>query len=173
MEKKLTSKKVYDGNLLKVYEDEVLCFNGNKSRREYIKHPGGVCILGFVDNKAIIEKQYRYAYDEVLYELPAGKLELGEDPKEAGLREFEEETGYKADNLISLGCMYPSCGYSDEIIHLYYAKNIKKTHTHLDEDEQIDIEFMPLETLLEKIDNNEIRDAKTICLVDRYLRMKK
>jgi len=173
MEKKLSSKKVFDGKLLKVYQDDVLCFNGNKSIREYIKHPGGVCILGFVDGKAIIEKQFRYAYDEVLYELPAGKLEIGEDPKEAGLREFEEETGYKAKDLISLGCMYPSCGYSNEIIYLYYAKDIERTHTHLDEEEQIDVEFMPLETLIAKIDSNEIKDAKTICLIDRFLRMEK
>ena len=170
MEKTLKSELVFNGKVVKVYNDDVLCENGNVSKREIIKHNGGVCVLGIVDNKIILEKQYRYAYNEEIYELPAGKLEINENPYDAGLREFEEETGYKAKRLIDLGCMYPTCGYSNEIIYLYLADDITKTSRHLDEDEVIDIIMVNIEQVLQMIDENKIKDAKTICLIHKYLR---
>lgn len=170
MEKTLKSNLMFDGKVVKVYKDDVLCENGNTSVREIIRHNGGVCILGIVDDKVILEKQYRYAYNEEIYELPAGKLEINENPYDAGLREFEEETGYKAESLIDLGCMYPTCGYSSEIIYLYLANNISKSKRHLDEDEVIDIMMVSIDEVLKMIDENKIKDAKTICLIHKYLR---
>lgn len=167
-EKQIESKLVYDGKVIKLYLDKVKTPNGNEALREIVKHNGGVCLLALVDNKVILEKQYRYAYDKVLYELPAGKLEANEDSYEAGIRELEEETGYKAASLISYGCMYPTCGYSNEIIYLYKAEGLTKTKRHLDQDENIDLEYVDLETVKKMILNNEIVDAKSICLLSKY-----
>lgn len=168
-EKQIKSELVYNGKVVKLFVDEVKCPNNNISKREIVKHNGGVCILAIIENKVILEKQYRYAYDEILYELPAGKLEENEDSYEAGLRELEEETGYKAEKLISYGQMYPTCGYSNEIIYLYVAEDICKTNRHLDEDEFIDVEFVELEKVVEMINKGVIKDAKTICLISKYL----
>lgn len=167
-EKTVQSKLIYDGKVINVYEDVVKCPNGNIVKREIVKHHGGVCILAVIDEKIVLEKQYRYAYDEVLYELPAGKLEKGEDPKEAGIRELEEETGYKADDLISYGYMYPTCGYSNEIIYLYKATGLSKTKRHLDEDEFIDVVYIEKEKVKEMLLTNQIVDAKSVCLLSKY-----
>ena len=168
-EKTLKSNMVFDGKVIKVYNDEVKCPSGNISTREIIKHNGGVCILAIVDNKVIMERQYRYAYDEVLYELPAGKLEKNEIPIEAAYREFVEDTGYKANKLIDYGVMYPTCGYSNETIYLYVAQDVIKSHRHLDEDEVIELEYIELDKVIEMIKNNQIKDAKTIILLTKYL----
>lgn len=169
MEKTLKSNLIYKGKILKVYNDEVLCINNNVSTREIVKHLGGVCILGFIDEKVILEKQYRYAFNEELFELPAGKLEENEKPYDAALREFEEETGYKALSLEYYGMMYPTCGYSNEIIYLYVADNIVKSKRNLDEDEAIDIIYLSLDEVVKMVNNNTIKDAKTICLISKFL----
>ena len=168
-EKQVKSELIYNGKVVKLYVDDVKCPNDNISKREIVKHNGGVCVLAIVDNKVILEKQYRYAYDEVIYELPAGKLEENEDDYEAGLRELEEETGYKANKLISYGKMYPTCGYSNEIIYLYVAEGLTKTNRNLDEDEFIDIEYIELNKVVDMINEGIIKDAKTICLISKYL----
>ena len=168
-EKQVKSELVYNGKVVKLYVDDVKCPNNNISKREIVKHNGGVCILAIVDNKVILEKQYRYAYDEVLFELPAGKLEANEDSYEAGLRELEEETGYKAERLINFGQMYPTCGYSNEIIYLYVAEGLSQSKRRLDEDEFIDLEYVELSKVVEMINEGIIKDAKTICLISKYL----
>ena len=143
--------------------------NKRKSYREIIKHNGGVCVLAVIDNKIILEKQYRYAYDEILYELPAGKLEEGEIPEVAAKRELLEETGYEANKLIDYGVMYPTCGYSNEKIYLYVADGLSKKQRNLDEDEVIDIEYLEIDKVLDMISQGIIKDAKTICLISKYL----
>ena len=168
-EKTINSKKIFDGKVVKLFVDEVLTPNNNVATREIVKHLGGVCILGIIDNKVIMEKQYRYAYDEILYELPAGKLEQGERPLEAAKREFEEETGYKIKNIIEYGKMYPTCGYSNEIIYLFLAEGLSKSKRNLDEDEIIDLEFIEIEKVVKMIKDGIIKDAKTICLISKYL----
>ena len=168
-EKTINSKKIFDGKVVKLFVDEVLTPNNNVATREIVKHLGGVCILGIIDNKVIMEKQYRYAYDEILYELPAGKLEQGEQPIEAAKREFEEETGYKVNNIIEYGKMYPTCGYSNEIIYLFLAEGLRKSKRNLDEDEIIDLEYIEIEEVVKMIKNGIIKDAKTICLISKYL----
>ena len=168
-EKQLKENLIYNGKIIKLYNDDVICPNGIKTTREYIVHPGGVCILPIIGEYVLLIKQFRYAYRKELYELPAGKLEKGEAPLEAAKRELEEETGYKADNFISLGHVYPTCGYSSEIIYLYLAKDFVKTETHLDEDEVIELEYVPLNEVKNMIADGRIKDAKTIASVMRYL----
>lgn len=167
-EKTIKQNLVFDGKVLHVFNDEIEACNGIKTTREIIHHNGGVCVLAVVDNKIPLVKQFRYAYKKEIYELPAGKLEKNENPYDAGIRELEEEVGLKAESLTDCGYMYPSPGYTDEIIHLYIANNVTKTHTHFDEDENIEVNYFSLEKIMEMIANNEINDAKTICLILKY-----
>ena len=139
-EKKLSSKEIYKGKILDLYVDEVMCPNGHKSSRELIRHCKASCIIAKLDNgNFLLEKQYRYPYDEVILEFPAGKCDKGEDPKITALRELEEETGYKANDIEFLGEYYPTCAYTDEIIYLYFASNLVKTKQHLDENEALNV----------------------------------
>ena len=162
-EKTLASEVIYDGKVIHVRKDKVLCPNGKESFREIVDHHGGVGVLAFLDGKVALVKQYRYAYDEVLYEMPAGKLEKDEDPEKGGRRELEEEVGYQADIFEYLGRMYPSCGYTNEIIYLFKAENLRKTHTNLDEDEFLSVEWFSLEEIKKMVVEGKIVDAKTIC----------
>ena len=165
----LTDNTLYSGKVISLHVDDVLCPNGNKSNREYVTHNGGVCVLAEIDNKIALVRQYRYAYRKQLLELPAGKLEKGEDSYKAGLRELEEEIGYKAGELVSYGSMYPTCGYSNEEIFLYVAKNCVKTQTNFDIDEDLDLVLLSKEELISMLKNNEIKDAKTVILLSKYL----
>ena len=167
-EKTLKSNVIYDGRILRLNCDDVITSKGIKTKREVVHHHGGVCVLAMVNGKIPMVKQFRYSYGEEMFELPAGKLEKGEDSYKAGIRELEEEVGLKAEKLTSLGCMYPSCGYTNEIIYLYKAENVSKSQMHLDPDEDIDVYYFTLEEISNMILNNEIRDAKTICLIFKY-----
>ena len=167
-EKTIKEHVIYDGKILRLNCDDVLAPNGMEVKREVIHHNGGVCVLAFYKDKVAMVKQFRYSYKEEMLELPAGKLEKGEDSYTAGLRELEEEVGLKAESLTSLGAMYPSCGYTNEIIYLYKANNVTPTERHLDSDEFIDVHYFSLDEIVEKINKNEIKDAKTICLVLKY-----
>ena len=168
-EKTINSKLIYDGKLLKFYVDDVIAQSDEKAIREHVKHPGGVCILAFIDNKIIMEKQYRYPYDEIIYELPAGKLEKNEDPIVSAKRELEEETGYRANSVTSYGYIYPTVGYTNEVIHLFVAKDLVKTETHFDRDEYVETVLLTIDEVKELINKNIIKDSKTICLLSKYL----
>lgn len=163
-EKKLESTEIYKGKIIDVYKDKVLCPNGKVSYREYIKHCKASCIIAKLDNgKYLLETQYRYPYDEVLYEFPAGKCDPNEDPIETARRELEEETGYFANSLKYLGVMYPSCAYTDERIYLYFATNLKKTSQHLDENEALNVIEVDKEEILELVRTEKLKDAKSLC----------
>ena len=168
IEKTHKAKTVYDGKILRLNVDEVILPDGRLASREIIHHHGGVCVLAVVDGKIPLVKQFRYAYGEETLELPAGKLEKGENPYDAGIRELEEETGLKADSLTSFGFMYPSPGYTNEIIHLYVANSVRKTKMHLDDDEYIDVIYYSIDEIIDLIKQNVINDAKTISLVLKY-----
>ena len=173
IEKRLSGETIFEGHVVKLVKDKVLCPNGNESFREIVRHNGGAAVLCINENEEILlVKQFRYAYDEVMYEIPAGKLEKNEDPLLAAKRELEEETGNKAESIDFLGAIYPTCRYSSEIIYLYLAKNCKKTQTHFDDDEVIESKFYKLDDVKNMILNGEIKDAKTICALSYYL-MKK
>lgn len=163
-EKTLDSQMMYDGRIIKVYKDNVELADGKKSFREVVIHSGGVVILAFKDEDTILlVKQYRYPIGETVLELPAGKLEKGEDPFEAAKRELEEETGYCANKWTDLGYINTSPGFSDEKLYLYLAKDLEYTHCHPDEGEIIQAFEYKYDDVLKMIDNGEINDAKTIC----------
>ena len=120
-----------------------------------------------------MEKQFRYAYNEIIYEIPAGKLEKGEDPYDAAIRELEEETANKASKLDYLGVIYPTCGYSDEKIYLYLTTNTVITKTNFDNYEFLVCDFYSFDEVLNMIKDGRIKDAKTICAIQYYLLNKK
>ncbi len=173
-EKKISGEIIYNGKILTLIKDKVLCPNGNTSFREVVLHNGGAAILCITkDNLVYLVKQFRYPYNEVMYEIPAGKLELNENPYDAALREFEEETGNKAKRLIDLGCIYPSCGYTSEKIYLFLANDFTISKQNLDSDETLEVVLMPLDKVEEMVLNGEIKDSKAICALYRYNLLKK
>lgn len=161
-EETLYRKIAYEGSFLKVEYDEVVISNGNKSSREVIRHPGAAAVLACVDGKYIIERQYRYPIDEVIYEIPAGKKDKDEDFIDTAYRELEEETGYKAASMKYLGEIYTSVGFCDERIKIYKAEGLTKTSTKLDPDEIVEIDFFTFDEIKEMIKKGIIKDAKTV-----------
>ena len=167
-EKTLTSEYVFKGKVIDVRRDDIEVSNGHKSVREVVEHSGGVTMLAVKDNgNVLFVKQFRYPIKEVSIELPAGKLEIGENPDLAAKRELEEETGYISDNWVKLGYIYTSVGFCDEKLHLYLAKDLKYKKQNPDEDEIIECEEYPLSKVMEMIDNGVINDAKSICTILR------
>lgn len=167
MEKTINSELIFDGRVVKLYKDSVELSTGQKTFREVVKHSGGVVILAFKGDKILLVKQFRYPMKEVMLELPAGKLEQGEDPFEAAKRELEEETGYCANKWTDLGYVYTSPGYSDEKLYLYKAEDLEFTHCHPDEGEIIQAFEYKYDDVLKMIDNGQINDAKTLCALLR------
>lgn len=153
----------YRGKIVNLRLDDAVLPNGNHALREVVEHPGGVCIAALTDERELLfVRQFRYPYGKVLLELPAGKLDKnGESPLEAGKRELREETGAVAAEYRSLGELYPTPGYCDEIIHLYFAQNLTFGDTDPDEDEFLECERIPLDKAVQMVLNNEIADAKT------------
>lgn len=166
-EKTVDSTNVYDGVLLHVYRDTVMLPNGHKSKREYIKHNGAVCIVALTDEgKVLVEHQYRYPFSSVITELPAGKLDSADEiPLEAAKRELREETGYSASTWRYLGPFAPTVAYSSEVIHMYLATGLSKGERDLDDDEFLNVIELPLSDLKESILRGEIPDGKTIAAV--------
>lgn len=165
-EKTLHSETMFDGRILHIRRDTVELPNGAQAFREVVDHPGGVCVLALDgENRALLVSQFRYPYKEVLRELPAGKLERGEDPRQAAIRELKEETGAEAGAFSSLGELYPSPGYCGEIIRMYLAQDLRFGETHLDEDEFLNLERIPFDRLVEQVLSGEVKDAKTIAAV--------
>ena len=167
-EKTLKSETIYEGRVISLRKDEVLCPNGQKSLREVVTHHGGVGILIKVDDKFIIEKQYRYALDKEIYELPAGKLEKGEIPLEAAKRECLEETGYRPLEMVYLGDMVPTCGYSNEVIRFYYCSKVVKEERHLDSDEFIDLVYLSMDEIENMIKEGKVVDSKLLAVLTLY-----
>lgn len=168
IEKTLKSNIIYEGKVIIVNCDDVILPNDNIAKREIVHHRGGVAVLAIEDGHAYMVRQFRYAYGKELLEIPAGKLEKGEEPYSAALRELEEEVGLKASKLISLGQIYPTVGYCDEIIYLYLALDFTKSQASLDEDEFLNVFKMKLEDLYQMISDNKISDAKTIISLLKY-----
>ena len=161
-EKTLSSEQKFDGKVVKLFVDQAELENGEKVTREVIKHPGGVCILPLdEDNNVLMVRQFRYPSHKVLLEIPAGKMEYGEDHRECGLRELKEETGCTCDEFTYLGNLIPTPAYDTEVIHMYLARGLHSGEQKLDEDEFLDVEKIPLDKAVEMVMNNEIADAKT------------
>ena len=165
-EKTVSSEKIFDGKILHIRRDVALLPDGQKAVREVVDHPGGVCILALdEENQGLLVSQFRYPYERVVRELPAGKLEYGEDPDAAAIRELKEETGAAPGEFRSLGELYPSPGYCGEIIRMYLARDLSFGETHLDADEFLNLERIPFSQLVEQVLSGEIKDAKTIAAV--------
>jgi ADP-ribose pyrophosphatase len=162
-ERTLETNYIFHGKVLSLRIDSVELPNGGKVTREVVEHPGAVAILAFTkDRKVILIKQYRKATEEVLWEVPAGKLKPGEDPRACAARELEEETGFTAKSWQKLISFYTTPGFSNEILHLYLAHGLESGDQLLEPDEEILIYILPLSEALGKLSTNEIRDAKTI-----------
>ena len=154
---------LFEGRIIRVHVDDVTLENGQPAKREVVDHPGGVSVACLTDqNELIFVRQFRYPYKEELLELPAGKLERGEDPFEAMKREQREETGTTGKNYVSLGNVYPTPGYCGEIIRLWACRAATQgAALQLDEDEFLATERIPLDKAVQMVLNNEIPDGKT------------
>lgn len=172
-EHKLSSEMKFDGKLIKVTYD-VAEVNGKEAWREVVHHPGASAVVAIdEDNRIIMEKQFRYALNDYLLEIPAGKLDAGEDPLVCAKRELEEETGIVASEWISLGTIATSPGFCNEVIHLYVAKGLSKGEIHWDEDEYVEVERYTFDELLQRIKEEKIKDSKslsTLLLAMPYLK---
>jgi ADP-ribose pyrophosphatase len=166
----LSSKEIYTGKVIKVIKDQVELSNGLKKTREVVKHPGGVVVAAFTDdNKILFVKQYRYPIKQELIELPAGKLEYGENPDEAIKRELIEECGYTAKRWERLACAVSTPGFCDEKLYLYKAEELVKGEREIEEGELLEnITFTP-EEAMEMIRQQKITDLKTIALLGLVL----
>lgn len=162
-EKQISREKIYDGAVLKVVKDKILLPNGKEATREFCLHLGAVAIIPMLDDgRVIMERQYRYAHGRVFFEIPAGKLDSADEiPLEAAMRELREETGAVAERLVYLGEIDTTPALIDEKIHLYLAKGLSFGERELDEDEFLNLEFVPLTELLAMVMSGEIKDAKT------------
>lgn len=174
-ETRLSSELIYDGKVVHLYRDAVRLPNGHESVREVVRHVGAVCVLPlFEDGSVLVERQFRYPHDRVLWEIPAGKLDSKEEEHlAAARRELYEETGYTADKFTSLGLLYTTPAFVDEVIEMYLAEGLHTENDgqHLDEDEFLTVERLPLDTLCDMVMRGEIPDAKTQVAVLKVKRL--
>lgn len=162
IETKIDGEVLYDGKILRLERDKVVLENDNIANREVVRHNGGACIVPVTkDNEILFVKQYRYPFNKVVMELPAGKLEINERPEVCAKRELREETGAIGD-VEYLTEIYPTPGYSSEIIYIYASYNVEIGSLSLDEDEFIDVVKLDINSALDMIKSGEIKDAKSI-----------
>ena len=174
-EKPLTQEYRFRGRIINLRTDTAELPNGEVAGREVVEHPGGVCVAPLTDSgELLFVRQFRYPYGEILLELPAGKRDRAEeDPLECGKRELLEETGATAIRYRSLGCVYPSPGFCNEVIHLYLAEGLSFGEAQPDEDEFVEVERIPLSEAVTMVMNGEIRDAKTQIAILKIAELKK
>lgn len=172
-EKKLKSEQLYDGKIIKLFRDTVELPNGKTALREVVRHPGGVIILPIDgDGNVHMVKQFRYAYDRAILEIPAGKLEYGEEPLSAARRELEEEVGAKAECWTHLGDIWPTPGFCDEVQHLYLARSLTFGENNPDEDEFLEQVVLPFSEAVAMASDGRMQDSKTVvALLRAYLLM--
>lgn len=168
-EKTVNKNYIYKGKIVTLRCDDAVLPDGRACKREVVEHPGGACVLYVKDGRVLLVKQFRYCYGEALFEIPAGKLNEGEDPCVSAKRELEEEAGVIADDLKHLFTIYPTPGYTNEKIYIYYAEKVREGNVHLDDGEFLNSYYLPLEEVKRMIDDGRIRDAKTIIAVQKYL----
>src|SRR5262245_62323459 len=159
----MSTKHMYSGKVVTLNIDTVTLPNGVTIDLEVVRHPGAAAVVPLKDNGTVVLiKQFRHAADGFIYEIPAGKLHQGEDPKNCAARELEEEIGYQAGKLELLSSIFTAPGFTDEVIHIYKATGLTKGRTQLDRDEVLEIVEMPLSDAITMIQGGKIRDAKTI-----------
>ena len=164
-EKTANKNYIYKGKILNLRKDDVILPNQKNAIREFVEHSGGSAIFCKIDNKVLLVKQFRYPYGEELWEIPAGKLNLGEDPMQTAIRELEEEGGIKAKKVEKIFEIYPTPAYTNEIIRIYRATEVEEGQMHLDEDEFLKGEWFDIEKVKQMIYEGKIKDAKTIIAI--------
>ncbi|KFZ39633.1 MULTISPECIES: NUDIX hydrolase [Thermoactinomyces] len=165
-EKTIATQKIFTGKVIDLQVDDVLLPNGNVSKREIVTHPGAVAVMALnEEDKLVLVRQFRKALEKTILEIPAGKLEKGEDPMDSARRELEEETGYQAGRLEEVVSFYTSPGFADEKIHLYWATGLQRGTRNPDEDEFVELVELTMEECFKRIETGEICDAKTIFAV--------
>ncbi|HAM68352.1 MAG TPA: ADP-ribose pyrophosphatase [Ruminococcus sp.] len=162
-ERQIRSEEIYNGRILHITRDTVLLENGDEALREVVHHPGGSCVVPLTeDGDVLLVRQFRYPQGTETLELPAGKLEYGEDSLTCAVRELKEEVGGEADQLEPLGILYPTPAYDKEVIYMYLARSIRQDGGQsLDDDEFLDVVRMPLAQAVEMVMENRLPDAKT------------
>ena len=166
IEKTISTKEIFDGKVVKLRVDTVTLPDGKEQTREVIGHPGGVGIIALdSDNNVLMVRQFRPGAKGILLEIPAGKLEYGESPEECGKRELLEETGFYAGEFTHLARFYVTPAYCEEVINIYFARDLKKGKQCLDDGEFLNVEKIPFDELYNMVLNNEILDGKTIISV--------
>lgn len=161
-EKTLSSEKKYEGVIFTITQDTAELENGKTAVRDVLWHSGGVCVIPVTDNnELLLVKQFRYPFQAVTVEAPAGKLNPGEEPAECGRRELLEETGCTCREYAFLGEMYPTPAYNSEITHIYMARGLEFQKQSLDEDEFLDVIKVPVSRAVEMVMSGEIKDGKT------------
>jgi len=169
-EKTIKQNYIYKGKIINVRCDDAELPDGKPCIREVVEHSGGVGILAVTPDKYVyLIKQFRYPYMEEIYEIPAGKKDAEEKPLTCAIRELKEETGLTAEKFTSLGEFYPTVGYSNEILYIYLAEGLEQGNSKTDEDEFVEVKRIHIDKVLSMIKNNEIKDAKTIIAIYRYL----
>jgi len=164
--KRINRKEVYQGKIFTVAEDTIEFPNGKQTKWDVLLHDGAAAIVPIDDQgNIILVEQYRCVKDGQILEIPAGKLDRGEDPITCAARELEEETGYKASKIIPIGSIYSAVGFSDEIVHIYLASGLEKGQINLDEDEYVNVEKYSLDCVINKVLDGEIKDSKTIAAI--------
>lgn len=166
-EKTVRRNYIYRGKIVNLRCDDALLPDGRPCTREVVEHPGGAAVLCVREGKVLLVRQFRYSYGEELLEIPAGKLDPGEEPIRAAARELEEETGFTA-SLEPLTVFYPTPGYTNEKIYIYLAKEIHGGTQRLDDGEFLDVLQLPLEEALRMVNEGQIKDGKTIAALLLY-----
>ncbi|MFN8426176.1 MAG: NUDIX hydrolase [Anaerolineales bacterium] len=162
MEKWIKQEEIYKGKIFSLWGGQVSLDNGDTAVREYIRHSGGVAIVPVIDGNVILIRQFRISIERELIELPAGRLELDENPMECAARELEEEIGYQAKKLIPIASYFASVGNSNERMFLFLATELEKTKRSLEADERIREVVFSLDAIREKLANQEFEDSKTL-----------
>lgn len=166
IEKTVASTPIYDGKIIQVQVDEVELPNGKTAKREIVHHPGAVAVMAITqENRMVMVRQFRKPLERTIVEIPAGKLEPGEEPEVCAGRELREETGYTYTSLRHQASFYTSPGFADEIVHLYRAEGVTPGEAQPDDDEFVELLHVTVEEAQELIASGDIRDAKTILAV--------
>lgn len=161
----VATEKVFDGRIISLQVDTVALPDGKTATREIVKHPGAAAVMALLDGKLLVVEQFRKPLEKFQVEIPAGKLDGGEDPMKAAARELEEETGYRAGKLELVNAFYTSPGFADEKLYLYFAEGLEEGKQRLDEDEYVEVEAITMEQADAYIAAGRIGDAKTILAV--------
>lgn len=165
-EKTISSERIYEGKIINLRRDTVEIRDNGVSSREIVEHNGAVVIIAVTDSGSVpMVTQYRKAAEKAVFEIPAGKIEGDEDPKDAALRELKEETGYSAEKIVHLTSAYSSIGYSTELLHFYLATELTLGETEFDRGEAIDISEYSLKELFDMAMNGKIEDQKTMVAI--------